>query len=183
MHAYSKRFLQVVLVGIQKATYLVDECLSKLESFAGKDFENSRISLIGSNTHKNRIKVKIEAKNKQTEVEWREKGHSRAYTRDWRALEGALRATFYTRVSMHSRGLAAGSLGLDSGRPGCTRVMRFSSPRLPRVACRSCRAPPYADRCVAAMPPLSSYVFLNFPETWVLAFSIHFLSIFISSNP
>ena len=133
MHAYSKRFLQVVLVGIQMATYLVDACLSKLESFAGKDSKNSRISLIGPNTHKNRIKVKIEAKNKQTDVEWSEKGHSRAYTHDWRALEGALRTAFYTRVSMHSRGLAAGSLGLDSGRPGCTRLMRFSSPRLPRV--------------------------------------------------
>ena len=63
------------------ATYLVGACLPKLELFAGKGSKNSVISLIGPNSHKNRIRVEIGAKNKQTEVERREKDHQRAYTR------------------------------------------------------------------------------------------------------
>ena len=62
-------------------TYMVDACLPKLELFAGKGFKNSGIFLIGPNSHKKRIRVEIGAKNKQTEVERREKGQSRAYTR------------------------------------------------------------------------------------------------------
>ena len=76
------------------ATYLVDAGLTKLELFAGKGSKNSGISLIGPNSHKNRIRVEIGAKNKQTEVERREKDQPRAYTRlhaPWRV--------FYVRLS------------------------------------------------------------------------------------
>ena len=45
MHA-SKWFLQVLLVGIQMTTYLVDAYLPKLELFARKGSKNSGISLV-----------------------------------------------------------------------------------------------------------------------------------------
>ena len=66
MHAYSKRFLQVLLMEIQMTTYLVDACLPKLELFAEKGSKNYGISLIGPNSHKNRTRVEIGTKNKQT---------------------------------------------------------------------------------------------------------------------
>ena len=126
MHAYSKQFLQVLLVGIQMATYMVDACLSKLELFARKGSKNFEISLIGPNSHKIRIRVEIGAKNKQTEVERREKGYSRTLhspTRAidalwrvyyaWLSMRACPRATFYTvvgrdgLVQIGRRGLAA----------------------------------------------------------------------------
>ena len=66
------------------ATYLVDACLSKLELFAGKGSKNSEIFLIGPNSIKIGSKLKLGWKTSK----WRLKGHSR----DWRALEGVLRA-------------------------------------------------------------------------------------------
>ena len=182
------------------ATYLVDACLPKLELFAEKGSKNSGIFLIGPNSHKNRIRVEISAKNKQTEGK-------RSTTRlhaPARSLEGALRAAFYLRVStrgfLHSRGPAAGSVRCSRvarGAPDRTRVdpnlrpdacrlasgARLPNPRSPHVTRRSCRAPPYVGRRVAARPPLSPAFFQIFQKREFLAFSIYFLPIFLSFNP
>ena len=55
MHAYSKRFLQVLLVGIQMATYMVDTCLPKLEFPDREGSKNFEISLTGPISHNNRV--------------------------------------------------------------------------------------------------------------------------------
>ena len=87
------------------ATYMVDACLPKLELFAGKGSKNSVIFLIGPNSHKNRIRVEIGVKNKQTEVEQREKVHPRAYTR-----LHALWRVFYARDFPRNHGPEADSV-------------------------------------------------------------------------
>ena len=55
MHAYSKRFIQVLLVGIQMVTYMVDACLPKLEFLDGEGSKNSEISLTDPISHNNRV--------------------------------------------------------------------------------------------------------------------------------
>ena len=175
------------------ATYLVDACLPKLELFAGKGSINSGISLIGPNSHNNRIRVEIGAKNKQTEVERREKDHPRAYTHDWCALEGVLCAD-----SMHTYPCA--SFCAVAGRDGSVRRGRSSLGRLgSRAECRFGLGPtrlrtpdaflqPVVATCRSSADAwrrclLSPAYFPNFPETVSFAFSIHFLPIFLSFNP
>ena len=103
------------------ATYLVDACLPKLELFAGKGSKNSGISLTGPNSHKNRIRVEIGAKNKQTEVERREKRSPTRLHAPARALEGVLRTAFYVLLSVQSR--------VETGRFGQVRAVSGSSVR------------------------------------------------------
>ena len=178
------------------ATYMVDACLPKLELFAGKDSKHSGIFLIGPNSHKNRIRVEIGAKNKQTEVERREKDQPRAYTRP-----GGCFARLSTRGFPRSRGPAAGSIRCSRvacGAPDQTRVdpnprtnasrlasgARLRNPQSSRVTRWSCRAPPYVGRRVAARPPLSPPAFFQiFQKREFMAFSIYFLPIFLSFNP
>ena len=128
MHAYSKRFLQVLLVGIQMATYLFDTCLPKLEFLDGKDSKNYGISLTGPNSHNNRVSIEIGTKNKQTEAEQR-KNYSRAYMRPGglptltcpRATSCAIAGLWPVWFHSHSR---VRSVGSDSGRLNYARLTR-----------------------------------------------------------
>ena len=50
MHAYSKLFLQELLVGIQMVSYLVDACLLELEFIVGEGSKTSEIFFMGPNS-------------------------------------------------------------------------------------------------------------------------------------
>ena len=63
MHAYSKRFLQLLLMGIQMVTYMIDACLPELKFLAEQSYKNSKISLMGPNSHKSKVNTKTGAKN------------------------------------------------------------------------------------------------------------------------
>ena len=99
------------------ATYMVDACLPKLELFAGKGSKNSGISLIGPNSHKNRIRVEIGAKNKLTEVERRETDQPRAYTRP-----GGCFMCGFLRTASHA---VAGKQPVRFGVPGSRAERRI----------------------------------------------------------
>ena len=43
--------------------YMVDECLPKLELLTGEGTKNYEISLVGSNSHQNRVSSEIKVKN------------------------------------------------------------------------------------------------------------------------
>ena len=82
MHAYSKRFLQVLLVGIEMATYLFDVCLPKHEFLDGEGSKNYRISLACPISHNNRVSSDIGSKTSKWGSNGRKNDDSRAYTRD-----------------------------------------------------------------------------------------------------
>ena len=83
-----------------------------------KGSKNYGISLIGPNSHKNRIRVEIGGKNKQTEAERKKNNYSRLHT-PTRALEGFQHAAS-TCDFLHSRraatGGSVGSVRAFSGR-------------------------------------------------------------------
>ena len=159
MHAYSKRFLQVLLVGIQMATYLVDACLSKLEFLDEEGSKNSEISLIGPNSHNNKVSIEIRTKNKQTEAEvvkiWgsmhrqvspTRKAHARAVMRfEPQRMETSLRILSGWTASRRI-GLAGVPGRPESARSdACRQAGRthYSSGMLPCVACRLCPTPSF----------------------------------------
>ena len=171
-----------------------------LRLFAGKCSKNSGISLIGLDSYKNRIRVEIGAKNKQTKVKRREKGHSRAYT----CLHARLthlggcttcvypRAPFCT-VAGQDGSVWTGRSGLVAvlfayGAPDRTRVDPNPHPNTCLLACGtrlSSRSSPRVDHDSVSLlrtpadASLSCVCFIF----QMLAFSIYFLQIFLSFNP
>ena len=87
--------------------------------FAGKGSKNYGISLIDPNSHKNRIRVGIGAKNKQTEVERREKVHSR--------VTEALWEVYYARIPTCSILYSHGSRWVGSDGLERSGLLRFCS--------------------------------------------------------
>ena len=109
MHAYSKRFLQVLLVEIQMVTYIADACLSKLEFLIGRvpkflkfPWQVLFYIIIGSVSESRWKKSKWRSNKRKND-------YSPAYTRDWRALEG-----WYARRFCKSQ--------VESGRSSLTTV-------------------------------------------------------------
>ena len=56
MHAYSKRFLQVLLMGIRMATYMVDARLPEIKFVTGEGSKNFEILLVNPNLPRSSIR-------------------------------------------------------------------------------------------------------------------------------